>query len=496
MSRYIMAFDQGTTSSRCILFTEAGDAVSQASRELPQIFPKSGWVEQDPRVIFSTQIAVAYEALLKIGAKPSDVAAIGITNQRETVIVWDRKTGEPIYNAIVWQCRRTAEDTDRLRAEGYEKTVREKTGLLLDPYFSASKAKWILDNVEGARERARRGELCFGTVDTWLLYSLSGGKIFATDYSNASRTMLFNINTLDWDDELLRLFDIPRAMMPAVFPSASPFGVTSQEVLGKEILIGGVAGDQQSALFGQCCFDVGMTKNTYGTGGFLLMNTGDTPVFTDSGLLTTVAWGAEGKVTYALEGSVFVSGAVIQWLRDGLRIIDSAYDSEYMANKVTDSGGVFLVPAFSGLGAPYWDPYARGTLVGITRDTTKYHIIRAALDAMTYQTADVVSLLERVSGVEVPLLRVDGGAAANDLLLSLQADILGRKIERPSVIETTALGASYLAGLTKGIYESTEDIAKRQRNAAIFEPKKDDAYRKETLSRWHRAVERSLLWEK
>ena len=496
MGRYVMAFDQGTTSSRCILFSEAGEIVSQASRELPQIFPRSGWVEQDPRVIFSTQIAVFYEALLKIGAKPSDVAAIGITNQRETVIVWDRKTGEPIYNAIVWQCRRTADETDRLKQAGYENMIREKTGLLLDPYFSASKAKWILDNVEGARERARNGELCFGTVDTWLLYSLSGGRIFATDYSNASRTMLFNINTLDWDDELLRLFDIPRAMMPAVFPSASPFGVTSQEVLGKEILIGGVAGDQQSALFGQCCFDVGMTKNTYGTGGFLLMNTGDTPVFTDSGLLTTVAWGVEGKVTYALEGSVFVAGAVIQWLRDGLRVIDSAFDSEYMAKKVADSGGVMLVPAFSGLGAPYWDPYARGTIVGITRDTTKYHIIRAALDAMTYQTADVVSLMERVSGTRVPLLRVDGGASANELLLSLQADILGRTIERPSVIETTALGASYLAGLTAGIYKSTDDIRKRQKTASVFVPKKDDAYREETLIRWHRAVERSLQWEK
>jgi len=496
MTRYIMAFDQGTTSSRCILFSEAGEIVSQASRELPQIFPKPSWVEQDPRVIFSTQIAVFYEALLKIGAKPSDVTAVGITNQRETVIVWDRKTGEPIYNAIVWQCRRTAGETDRLKEAGYEKIIREKTGLLLDPYFSASKAKWILDNVEGARERARRGELCFGTVDTWLLYSLSGGRIFATDYSNASRTMLFNINTLDWDDELLSLFDIPRAMMPSVQPSASLFGVASKEILGKEILIGGVAGDQQSALFGQCCFDKGMTKNTYGTGGFLLMNTGDTPVFTDSGLLTTVAWGVEGKVTYALEGSVFVSGAVIQWLRDGLRVIDSAYDSEYMASKVTDSGGVMLVPAFSGLGAPYWDPYARGTIIGITRDTTKYHIIRAALDAMTYQTADVVSLMERVSGTRVPLLRVDGGASANELLLSLQADILGRTIERPSVIETTALGAAYLAGLTAGIYDSTADIAKRQKTAAIFESKRDGVYREETLARWHRAVRRSLQWEK
>ena len=496
MSRYIMAFDQGTTSSRCILFTEAGEIVSQASRELPQIFPKPGWVEQDPRAIFSTQIAVAYEALLKIGAKPSEVATVGITNQRETVLVWDRKTGEPIYNAIVWQCRRTAEDTDRLKEAGYEKMIREKTGLLLDPYFSASKAKWILDNVDGARERAQRGELCFGTVDTWLLYSLSGGKIFATDYSNASRTMLFNIQTLDWDDELLKLFDIPREMLPCVQPSASRFGMTSKEVIGTEILIGGVAGDQQSALFGQCCFETGMTKNTYGTGGFLLMNTGDRPIFTDSGLLTTVAWGAEGKVSYALEGSVFVSGAVIQWLRDGLRVIDSAFDSEYMASKVTDAGGVMLVPAFAGLGAPYWDPYARGTIIGITRDTTKYHIIRAALDAMTYQTADVVSLMERVSGMRVPLLRVDGGAAANDLLLSLQADILGRRIERPAVIETTALGAAYLAGLTAGIYESASDIAKKRTALAGFEPKKDDAFRKKAMEKWHRAVERSLLWEK
>ena len=495
MAQYIMAFDQGTTSSRCILFTLDGKVASSSSREFPQIFPNEGWVEHNPMTIWSSQIGAAAEALMKIGGQWNDVKTIGITNQRETVVVWDRKTGAPIYNAIVWQCRRTAALCDKLREEGYLDMIRRKTGLLLDPYFSATKLKWILDNIEGAREKAKRGELCFGTVDTWLMYQLSGGEIFATDYSNASRTLLFNISTLTWDDELLKLFDIPREILPEVKPSQGLFGYTDTSILGARIPITGVAGDQQAALFGQCCFEKGSMKNTYGTGGFLLMNTGETPYFTDNGLLTTIAWGAEGKVMYALEGSVFVCGSAIQWLRDGLKLIDSAADSEYMANKVPDSGGVYIVPAFAGLGAPYWDPYARGMMIGITRATTKYHIIRAMLESICYQTADVIDLMEKSTGISVKRLPVDGGASANKLLLSFQADILGVPIERPACIETTALGAAYLAGLGAGIYEKTEDIASQHRIEQTFAPTITSEEREKRKRTWKRAVERSLGWK-
>ena len=441
MKRYLMAFDQGTTSSRCILFDTDGKIASVSTREFSQLFPKEGWVEHDPMAIWSSQIGAAVEALLQVGGQWHEVAAIGITNQRETTVVWDRKTGVPVCRAIVWQCRRTAAYCDELREAGYEDRIKQKTGLLLDPYFSATKLRWILENVEGARARAEAGELCFGTVDTWLMYQLSGGRIFATDYSNASRTLLFNIHTLDWDDELLSLFDIPRCMLPEICPSQGVFGYSDPDILGARIPICGVAGDQQAALFGQCCFEKGMMKNTYGTGGFLLMNTGEKPCLTENGLLTTVAWGAEGKVMYALEGSVFVCGSAIQWLRDGLKIIDSAADSAYMAGKVPDSGGVYVVPAFTGLGAPWWDPYARGTIVGITRATTKYHLIRAVLESMAFQTADVIDLMQRSTGLSAARLPVDGGASANDLLLSFQADILQCPIDRPSCKDSSRISA-------------------------------------------------------
>ncbi|MBO5907471.1 MAG: glycerol kinase GlpK [Clostridia bacterium] len=495
MKKYIMALDQGTTSSRCILFERDGKIASVVQREFSQIFPAEGWVEHDPMAIWSSQISVATEALLKIGGSWNEIYGIGITNQRETVIVWDRKTGIPVYNAIVWQCRRTAEYCQKLTDDGLEMMIKSKTGLLLDPYFSASKVKWILDNVDGARERAERGELCMGTVDTWLIWNLTGGKIHATDYSNASRTMLFNIKTLEWDMELLSLFGIPCSMLPKVFPSSHVFGYTDAKILGAELPIGGVAGDQQAALFGQCCFDEGQLKNTYGTGGFLLMNTGNEPYMTENGLITTIAWGLGNKVTYALEGSVFVCGAAIQWLRDGLKILESAQDSEYYASKVKDSGGVLVVPAFQGLGAPWWDPYARGIIIGITRATNKYHIIRATLESMAYQTADVIDLMKRSTGISVSALAVDGGAAANNLLLQFQSDILGATIERPDCIETTALGAAYLCGLSCGVYTSTDEILKNRKSERIFTPLTEDSWRTEKIRIWRRAVERSLGWK-
>ena len=494
MKKYIMALDQGTTSSRAILFEKNGNIASMVQREFAQIFPKDGWVEHDPLVIWSTQISVATEALLKIGASWDEVSGIGITNQRETLIVWDRNTGEPVYNAIVWQCRRTADFCSSLTERGYSEMIKEKTGLLPDPYFSASKAKWILDNVSGARERAERGELCLGTVDSWLIWNLTGGRIHATDYSNASRTMLFNIKTLEWDDELLRLFDVPRSMLPEVKPSSCIFGETDPKILGASVPIGGVAGDQQAALFGQCCFSEGELKNTYGTGGFLLMNTGEVPYRSENGLLTTIAWGLDGKVTYALEGSIFVCGAAIQWLRDGLRLIESAKDSEYYASKVKDSGGVLVVPAFQGLGAPWWDPYARGVIIGITRATTKNHIIRATLESMAYQVSDVVALMEETAGVKVATLAVDGGASANDLLLGFQADILGISVERPMCIETTALGAAYLAGLATGVYSSTDEIRENRSTERTFTPNMDESERGKRLEVWRKAVSRSLDW--
>ena len=494
MKKYILSLDQGTTSSRAILFDKNGCIISMAQKEFTQIFPKEGWVEHDPMTIWSTQISVATEALLKIGEGWESIAGIGITNQRETTIVWDRKSGAPIYNAIVWQCRRTAEVTERLEKEGYSERIRKKTGLLPDPYFSATKIQWILDNVEGARERAEAGELCFGTVDTWLLWNLTGGKSFATDYSNASRTMLFNIHTLTWDEDLLALFNIPRCMLPEVRPSSYIFGHTDPKLLGASLPIGGIAGDQQAALFGQCCFEKGDVKNTYGTGGFLLMNTGNVPYSCDNGLLTTIAWGLNGEVTYALEGSVFTCGAAIQWLRDGLKILDSAQDSEYYASKVEDTGGVFVVPAFTGLGAPHWDPYARGLIIGISRATTKNHIIRATVESLAYQTADVVAMMEEATGLRVPSLKVDGGACKNNLLLSFQADLLGIPVERPASVESTALGAAYLCGLAVGLYNSLDEIRKNRAIERVFETDKDSIFREAQMKKWRRAVERSLGW--
>lgn len=495
MKKYIMALDQGTTSSRCILFEKDGTIASLVQREFPQIFPKEGWVEHDPMSIWSTQIAALTEAYLKLGASWNEIACIGITNQRETVVLWDKKTGTPVYNAIVWQCRRTADYCKSLEEKGYAKLIREKTGLLLDPYFSASKIVWILDNVEGVRERAERGEICFGTIDSWLIYNLTGGKVHATDYSNASRTMLFNITTLTWDKELLELFNIPESILPQVYPSSHLYGYTDPSVFGARLPIAGVCGDQQAALFGQCRFKEGELKNTYGTGAFLLMNTGETPRFNDSGLITTIAWGIDGKVTYAIEGSVFACGAAIQWLRDGLKLIESAQDSEYYARKVPDSGGVVVVPAFSGLGAPWWDPYARGTIVGITRATTKNHIIRATLESMAYQTADVIYLMETETGIKVTELAVDGGASGNNLLLEFQSNILGIPVERPECIESTALGAAYLAGLATGFYSSVNQIKKNRKTEKIFEPYENEEWRNEKIIRWRKGARCSLEWE-
>lgn len=495
MKKYIMSLDQGTTSSRCILFSKDGHVVSMAQREFPQIFPAEGWVEHDPMTIWSTQASVATEALLKIGASWNDVYGIGITNQRETTIIWDKATGEPIYNAIVWQCRRTADLCKELSEKGYDDIVKNKTGLLIDPYFSATKIKWILDNVDGARERAERGELAFGTVDSWLIWKLTGGKVHATDYSNASRTMLYNINTLTWDEDLLSLLSIPSSMLPEVKPSSSIYGYTDEAVIGGRVAIGGVAGDQQAALFGQCCFAEGELKNTYGTGGFLLMNTGEIPYITDNGLITTIAWGIGDKIYYALEGSVFTCGAAIQWLRDGLKLIESAQDSEYYASKVEDSAGVMVVPAFQGLGAPWWDPYARGIIVGITRATNKYHIIRATLESMAYQTTDVITLMEDSIQKNISSLKVDGGASANNLLMQFQADILGVDIERPACVETTALGAAYLCALALGVYDTVDDIKKHRSVERVFTPMSSDEWRVEKTKIWRQAVERSLRWK-
>ena len=494
MAKYLLALDQGTTGSRCILFDRAGNIVSKAAREFRQIFPQDGWVEHDAREIWASQIGVAVEAMQRIGASAEDVFGIGITNQRETVVVWDKRTGEPICNAIVWQCRRTASDCDALKQLGYTDEIRARTGLLIDSYFSATKLKWILDNVSGARERANRGELLFGTVDSWLLYRLTGGKAHATDPSNASRTMLFNIHTLEWDSELLKLFDIPACMMPTVLPSSGIFGYTDPVLFGKSIPIAGIAGDQQAALFGQCCFDAGEAKNTYGTGGFLLMNTGDRAVASEKGLLTSIGWKLGDRTTYVLEGSVFVCGAVIQWLRDGLGLMKNAAESEEMAMQVPDTAGVYLVPAFVGLGAPYWDSYARGTLVGLTRATNRNHIVRAGLEAMAYQTADVLNLMYLEGRFPNRALRVDGGASANNFLLQFQADILGTDLVRPRCIETTALGAANLAGLAVGVYASLEEIRSVWNCDRSFSPTITDALRKEKLEGWHRAIGRSLEW--
>ena len=496
MPKYIMSFDAGTTSNRAILFDETGQIMSVAQKEFRQYYPKPGWVEHDAGEIWTTMLEVARQAMANIGATAADIAAIGITNQRETVVVWDRKTGEPVMRAIVWQCRRTAEYADLLKSEGYVDMIREKTGLVIDAYFSATKLRWILENVPGARERAERGELLFGTIDTFLMWKLSGGKIHATDYSNASRTMLFNIRTLRWDDEILKLLDIPACMLPEVKPSSGLFGNTDPQILGGPIPIAGVAGDQQAALFGQTCFEKGEAKNTYGTGCFLLMNTGGTPVYSDNGLVTTIAWGIGDEVTYALEGSIFVAGAALQWLRDEMRLIDSAPDSEYMATKVKDTNGCYVVPAFAGLGAPHWDQYARGTIVGLTRGCNKYHIIRATLDSLAYQVNDVLKAMRADSGLPLASLKVDGGASANNYLMQMQSDISDAPVLRPTCVETTAMGAAYLAGLAVGYWKNREDILKNWQVDRTFRPGISAEKREKLLSGWNRAVKCAYGWAK
>ena len=492
--RYVMALDAGTTSCRCILFNEKADMISVAQHEFRQYYPKPGWVEHDANEIWACQIGVAMEAMGKIGASAGDIVAIGITNQRETTIVWDRHTGEPVCPAIVWQCRRTASYCDELKARGLTETIRRKTGLIIDAYFSGTKLRWILDNVPGAREKAERGDLLFGTVETWLIWKLTEGRVHVTDYSNASRTMMFNINTLTWDDDILALLDIPKGMLPEPVPSSGIMGKTSVSSLGGEIVIAGAAGDQQSALFGQTCFEAGEAKNTYGTGGFLLMNTGSQPVFSRNGLLTTIAWGIDGKVSYALEGSVFVAGAAIQWLRDELRLIDSSEDSEYMARKVPDTHGCYVVPAFTGLGAPYWNQYARGTIVGLTRGVNKYHIIRATLESVAYQVGDVLEAMLADSGVPMKQLWVDGGASRNDFLMQSQSDISHVPVVRPACIETTAKGAAYLAGLAVGYWEKMADVKANNAIDHTFYPELPEDMRVKRLNGWKKAVTRSFDW--
>ena len=496
MAKYIMELDAGTTSNRCILFNEKGEMVSVAQKEFTQYFPKPGWVEHDADEIWSTQLGVAVEAMTKIGAEAGDIAAIGITNQRETAIVWDKNTGEPIYHAIVWQCRRTAEYCDSLKEKGLTESFRKKTGLMIDAYFSGTKIRWILNHVEGAMERAKRGELLFGTVETWLIWKLTKGKVHVTDYSNASRTLLFNINTLQWDEEILNELEIPMCMLPKAMPSSYIYGEADPSYFGGAIPIAGAAGDQQSALFGQTCFRPGEAKNTYGTGCFLLMNTGEKPVFSENGLVTTIAWGLDGKVNYALEGSIFVAGAAIQWLRDELHLIDSAADSEYMAQKVEDTNGCYVVPAFTGLGAPYWDQYARGAIVGLTRGVNKYHIIRATLESLAYQVNDVLKAMEADSGISLSALKVDGGASANDFLMQTQADIIQAPVNRPQCVETTAMGAAYLAGLAVGYWKDKEDVIQNWAIDRTFNPMISEEKRDEKVKGWNKAVKRSFDWAK
>jgi glycerol kinase len=494
MAKYLVALDQGTTSSRCILFDKQGNIVSVAQQEFTQIFPKPGWVEHDAMEIWGSQSGVMATAIAQSGVDAADIAAIGITNQRETTVVWDRHTGKPVYNAIVWQCRRTAEYCDTLKAKGFDRKIKEKTGLVVDAYFSGTKVRWILENVPGAREKAEKGDLVFGNIDTWLVWHLTRGRVHATDYSNASRTLLFNIHTLQWDEEILRELNIPRSMLPEVKPSSGVFGET--EIDGENVPIAGIAGDQQAALFGQCCFEAGMVKNTYGTGCFILMNTGEKAVESRNGLLTTIAWGLDGKVNYALEGSVFVAGSAIQWLRDGLRVIDDAAVSEHYCRKVPDTGGVYVVPAFVGLGAPYWDSYARGTIVGVTRGTSKAHFIRATVESLAYQSADVICAMGLDAGTAVKVVRVDGGACANDFLMQFQADILGTEVIRPRVIETTAQGAAYLAGLAVDYYRDPADILQNVVVDKVFRSTMADETRAKLVEGWKEAVKRSLGWEK
>ena len=494
MSKYVMALDQGTTSSRCILFDKKGNICSMAQKEFTQIYPKPGWVEHNPMEIWSSQLAVLTEAMAMVGASPEDIGGIGITNQRETTIVWDKQTGEPVYNAIVWQCRRTAEKIDELTGAGYGEMITEKTGLIADAYFSGTKIAWILDHVPQARERAERGELLFGTVDTWLIYQLTRGAVHVTDYTNASRTMIFDIHRLCWDQELLGLLGIPESMLPEVKPSSHIYGYTDRSVLGGEIPIAGIAGDQQAALFGQCCFKKGQVKNTYGTGCFLLMNTGSEAIRSRNGLLTTIAASTGESVEYALEGSVFVAGAAIQWLRDGMRMIRTAAQSSEYTDKVEDTTGVYMVPAFAGMGAPYWNPYARGTIVGITRGCEKEHFIRAALESIAYQTYDVLKAMEEDAEVSIAGLKVDGGASANDFLMQFQADILGGKVYRPKCIETTALGAAYLAGLATGYFASREEIAENWQLEREFAHGMGENTRDRLLKGWKKAIRCALFW--
>ena len=496
MGKYVMALDAGTTSNRCILFNEKGEMCSIAQKEFTQYFPKPGWVEHDANEIWSTQLGVAVEAMQKIGASAEDIAAIGITNQRETTIVWDKNTGEPVYHAIVWQCRRTSDYCDYLKEKGLTDAFRQKTGLVIDAYFSGTKLKWILDNVEGVRQRAENGELLFGTVETWLIWKLTKGEAHVTDYSNASRTMLFNINTLEWNKDILKELNIPECMLPEAKPSSCIYGMADSSFFGGFIPVGGAAGDQQAALFGQTCFKPGEAKNTYGTGCFMLMNTGEKPVFSKNGLVTTIAWGIDGKVNYALEGSIFVAGAAIQWLRDELRIIDNAADTEVMARKVEDTNGCYVVPAFTGLGAPHWDQYARGTIVGITRGVNKYHIIRATLESLAYQTNDVLQAMRADSGIELDSLKVDGGASANDFLMQTQADIINAPVNRPSCVETTAMGAAYLAGLAVGYWKSKEDVIKNWAIDKTFQPKISHEVREKKIKGWNKAVKYSYGWAK
>ena len=491
--QYILALDQGTTSSRAIVFDKSGQMVALAQKEFEQIYPKGGWVEHRPQEIWSSQATVMAEAVLKAGLNPKQIAAIGITNQRETTIVWDRETGQPVYNAIVWQDRRTAGYCDSLKAQGHDQLIRQKTGLVIDAYFSATKIKWILDNVEGAAQKAAAGKLAFGTVDSWLVWNLTGGKVHITDVTNASRSMLYNIHTLQWDEELLKMFQIPFSLLPQVASSSEVYGHTAGQILSAKIPIAGIAGDQQAALFGQLCTQKGMVKNTYGTGCFMLMNIGNTPILSQNNLVTTIAWKIGNEVQYALEGSIFMAGAVVQWLRDGLKIIAASSEVEALAQQVSDNGGVYLVPAFAGLGAPYWNQHARGSIVGMTRGTTAEHIARAALESIAFQTADVLKAMERDAGAQIKELRVDGGATVNNLLMQIQADVLQTSVVRPKLTETTAMGAAYLAGLAVGFWTSVEDIAKQWQIDRTFMPDENKKENKE-LQGWHRAVKASLAW--
>ena len=491
-----MALDAGTTSNRCILFNEKGEMCSVAQKEFTQFFPKPGWVEHDADEIWATQYEVAKQAMENVGATATDIAAIGITDQRETTIVWDKATGEPVHHAIVWQCRRTAEYCDSLKDKGLVDKIREKTGLVIDAYFSGTKIRWILENVPGARQRAEAGELLFGTVETWLIWKLTKGKVHVTDYSNASRTMLFNINTLQWDDEILAELNIPKCMLPEAKPSSCVYGEADPSLFGGPIKIGGAAGDQQAALFGQTCYKAGEAKNTYGTGCFLLMNTGEKPIFSKNGLVTTIAWGLDGKVNYALEGSVFVAGASIQWLRDQLRVVDTAPDSEYMATRVKDTAGCYVVPAFTGLGAPYWDQYARGVIVGLTRGCNKYHIVRATVESLAYQVNDVLQAMKADSGIDLAALNVDGGASANNFLMQTQADISGCPVNRPSCVETTAMGAAYLAGIAVGYWKDKEDVIANTSLDRTFTPAISAEERETRIKGWKKAVKCSFGWAK